>query len=194
MGVPTAITRQVAVSRLRPSLGPIGCRRGGIIRAVIGLGKTNRAVSAARELAGPRKKAPALSAGHRGTESSNPFPSSKESVANLTFEAHPLMTVGSFGDQTTRWSSGSPAARRPAARTGRGTLTRTASAAASNGQSPYSYAWSVDSGVFVVHGRDTQKPLNLCCPRSMRRGGGKTVCHRYRRAWSECKRIYCYRL
>ena len=30
MGVPTAITRQVAVSGLRPSLGPIDCRRGGI--------------------------------------------------------------------------------------------------------------------------------------------------------------------
>ena len=45
-----------------------------------------------------------------------------------------------------------------AARTGRGTLTRTASAAVSNGQPPYSYAWSVDSGVFVVHGRDTQNP------------------------------------
>ena len=45
-----------------------------------------------------------------------------------------------------------------AVRTGRGTLTRTASAAVSNGQPPYSYAWSVDSGVFVVHGRDTQNP------------------------------------
>ena len=41
-------TRQVAVSRLRPSLGPIDYRRGGIIPAVVGLGKTNRAVSAAR--------------------------------------------------------------------------------------------------------------------------------------------------
>jgi uncharacterized repeat protein (TIGR03803 family) len=45
-----------------------------------------------------------------------------------------------------------------AARIGRGTLTRTASAATSNGQPPYSYAWSVDSGVFVLHGRDTQNP------------------------------------
>ena len=41
-------TRQVAVSRLRVSLGPIDCRRGGIIRTVVGLGKINRAVSAAR--------------------------------------------------------------------------------------------------------------------------------------------------
>ena len=44
MGVPTAITRPVAVSRLRPSLGPIDCRRGGIIRTVVGLGKANIAV------------------------------------------------------------------------------------------------------------------------------------------------------
>ena len=47
MGVPTAIARQVTGSRLRPSLGPIDRRRGGIIRTVVGLGKTNRAVSAA---------------------------------------------------------------------------------------------------------------------------------------------------
>jgi len=83
----------------------------------------------------------------RGTDSSNPAPSSGESnelrthpstlaryplpdllTRNRRFEssslqqrvcceislseAHPLMTVGSFGDQTTRWSSGSSAARR----------------------------------------------------------------------------------
>jgi hypothetical protein len=43
--------------------------------AVVGLGKTNRAVSAARGAhSPPNEGAPALSARHRGTESSNPFP------------------------------------------------------------------------------------------------------------------------
>jgi uncharacterized repeat protein (TIGR03803 family) len=45
-----------------------------------------------------------------------------------------------------------------AARTGRGTITHTVGAAVSNGQAPYSYSWSVDSGVFTVHGRETENP------------------------------------
>jgi hypothetical protein len=73
-------TRQVAVSRLRPSLGPIDCRRGVIIPAVVGLGKTNRAVFGGSRSPLRHMKAPTLSAGHRGTESSNPFPSSREST------------------------------------------------------------------------------------------------------------------
>jgi hypothetical protein len=84
-------TRHAVVSRLRPSLGPIDCRRGGIIRGVVGLGK-KRAVSAARESPLLRMKVPALSAGHRGTESSNPFPSSGESVTNWVLFS---LTLGS---------------------------------------------------------------------------------------------------
>jgi len=97
-------TRQGAVSRLRQSFGPIDCRRGGMNRAASASAKINREVSAARGAHSPPNEAPALSAGHRGTESlrtfgsgtarrvdegdaprprtasSNPFPSSGESA------------------------------------------------------------------------------------------------------------------
>jgi len=97
-------TRQGAVSRLRRSFGPIDCRRGGMNRAA---SASARSIERFRRLEEPtrrRMKAPALSAGHRGTESlrtfgsgtarrvdegdaprprtasSNPFPSSGESA------------------------------------------------------------------------------------------------------------------
>ena len=63
-------------------LGPIDRRRGGIVRAVVGLGKP---IGLFRRLKEPpltaEIKAPTLLAvaSHRGTEISNPFPSSSES-------------------------------------------------------------------------------------------------------------------
>jgi hypothetical protein len=71
-------------------LGPIDRLRGGIIRAVVGLGKPLEAVAVSRgAIVHRRIKAPTLlaAARHRGTDSSNPLPSSGES-AN-----HPSLSV-----------------------------------------------------------------------------------------------------
>jgi hypothetical protein len=68
-------------------LGPIDRRRGRIVGAVVGRGKP---IELFRRLKEPpltaEIKAPTLFGGdeHRGTEFSNPFPSSSESGANLT--------------------------------------------------------------------------------------------------------------
>jgi hypothetical protein len=113
-GFELSVPRQTGNSfRASSELGPIDRRRGGGIRAVAGLGNRSNVGGHSKELlltteSGDTART-ALSAGraHRGTGSSNPSPSTGESVSSPRITGEPA-AFASGVPSVTRMRTGSP--------------------------------------------------------------------------------------